>query len=163
MAVRARIRTSQTGGTEGACGGFTLLEILVVLALIGVIAATFAPLALRSLAGGGELAALEIASALRDARSQAIAGNLEVAVTVDVAGNRYAVGDRPAVALKDDVSLALFTAQAELLSDHVGRIRYFPDGSATGGEVTVFDRETTWRVRVEWLTARVAVVADQAG
>lgn len=131
--------------------------------MIGLIAAAVAPTALRGLGANAEVAASELAAALRRARGRAINNNAEVTVMLDVDGRRYAIADLPAQDLHRDLSLSLFTAQSERLSDGVGRIRYFPDGSATGGEITVSDGRVRYVVDVDWLTGRTTLWKDGAG
>ena len=39
-----------------------------------------------------------------------------------------------------------------------GAIRFFPDGSSTGGRVTLMVGERSYAVDVDWLTGRVRVL-----
>ena len=57
--------------------------------------------------------------------------------------------------LPEDIALELFTARSELESDTVGRVRFFPDGSSTGGRITLSLAERRYMVDVDWLTGRV--------
>lgn len=143
----------------GGGAGFTLLEMLVVLALLG--------LSLGLVLGAGRpvpagtaarAAAGEIAGALRLARSQAILGNRPVAVTLDLASRRYRVGAAPDRALPSGVALGLLTASGQVLGESAGRIRFEPDGSSTGGRVTVTGGARTVLVGVDWLSGRASVV-----
>lgn len=52
----------------------------------------------------------------------------------------------------------LHIAQIERLDESSGGIRFYPDGSSTGGEIGVGNGKTAFRVEVEWLTGRVLVV-----
>lgn len=103
--------------------------------------------------------AYEIAAALRQARGEAVSGNVEVAVMFDVGRNAYAVERRTPQVLAENLHLALYAAQSEQLSADIGAIRFFPDGSATGGQVTVGDGMTSYNVDVDWLTGRISVAA----
>ena len=143
----------------GGAAGFTLLEMLVVLALLG--------LSLGLVLGAGRpvpagtaarAAAGEIAGALRLARSQAILGNRPVAVTLDLASRRYRVGAAPDRALPPGVALGLLTASGQVLGEAAGRIRFEPDGSSTGGRVTVTGGARTVLVGVDWLSGRASVL-----
>ena len=60
-------------------------------------------------------------------------------------------------ALPKDIELKLFTAQSEILSDTRGGIRFYPDGSSTGGRITVASGERKYLVDVDWLTGRVSI------
>ena len=74
-------------------GGFSLIELLVVLAVMGFVLALI--VGYRAPWSSGlslEGTAAELASGLRLARSQAIADNRPVAFALDLAGHRYRVG-----------------------------------------------------------------------
>ena len=42
-------------------------------------------------------------------------------------------------------------------SDKRGAIRFYPDGSSTGGRITVSSGERKFLVDVDWLTGRVSI------
>jgi len=140
--------------------GFTLLEILVVL-VIGVLLVALVPPLLSGLSGGTELrgAARQLAAGLRTARNEAITRQHEAVLTLDLAQHRFGVsGDARVVKLPDGVALKLYTAQAELLDGATGNIRFFPDGSSTGGHLIVSGPKVAYRVNVDWLTGAIAIV-----
>jgi general secretion pathway protein H len=82
---------------------------------------------------------------------------------LDLAGRRFAVsGDAREVALPNSVELRLYTAQSEVLDREKGYIRFFPDGSSTGGAITVSGPKLAYRVNVDWLTGAIAIVEQEA-
>lgn len=144
--------------------GFTLLELIVVL-VIGVLMVSLAPPLLSSLSGTTELrsAARQLAAGLRTARNAAITSQQEAVLTLDLAQRRFAVsGDRREIHLPESVALHLYTAQSELLNQATGNIRFFPDGSSTGGAITVSGTKWAYRVNVDWLTGAIAIVEQDA-
>ena len=156
----ARTRTSPAGRATAAQRGFTLFELLVVLVVIGLILAA-APLALRQGAPGIEarVAAGEVAALLRRARSEAILENREVAVAFDTDTGAYALDDSEDWhALPERVRLEVETARSEVRDEHVAGVRFFADGSATGGRVTVAAGGRQYHVMLDWLTGQVAVL-----
>lgn len=139
--------------------GFTLIELLVVLALMGLALAVAAPLVANALPGTQlRAAARDVATGLRYARSLAIAGNTDVTFDIDVATRRFAVpqGNRKGE-LPEQTEVTLTTATSELLDADKGSIRFFPDGTSTGGGVELKRDGRHFLVTVDWLTGRVAV------
>ncbi len=138
--------------------GFTLLELLLVL----VIAAAGYALVARVGAGGmsgAELraAARAVAAGLRDARGTAIARQEPATLTLDLENRRMAVSGGRDRALPRRLDLKLYTAQSEIVDDKHGAIRFYPDGSSTGGRVTLAAGERKLLVDVDWLTGRVSI------
>jgi len=84
-------------------------------------------------------------------------------LTLDLAQRRFGVsGDPREIKLPDGVALKLYTAQSELLGGATGNIRFFPDGSSTGGAITVSGPKLAYRVNIDWLTGAVAIVEQDA-
>jgi general secretion pathway protein H len=140
--------------------GLTLLEILIVIALMVILAAFVIPM-FGGPVSTSELrsSARQLAAGLRLARSEALSQRRETFLVIDVAGRRFKV-DREARehTLPKRVELKLFTAQNDLVSDSVGSIRFFPDGGSNGGRITVASGERKFDVDVDWLTGRVAIL-----
>lgn len=139
--------------------GYTLLELLVVLALMVMMYALVPPM--FTAGGGTELraAARQLAAGLRKARSQAVAGRQEATLTVDVEARQFRVsGDARAYPLPERAKLTVYTAQAEAVTEAIAAIRFYPDGSSGGGAITVADDGTRFRVDVDWLTGDVRIL-----
>lgn len=144
--------------------GFTLLEMLVVIVLVAVAATAVAISVSRGLTSARiRAASADLAAALRYTRGQAIVHGRQETLTVDVDAHTYQAPGRPAVHLPAGVDVALTSAVADRLDAHRGRIRFFPDGSSTGGRVTLSHGQREWHVNVAWLTGSVAVVQTRAG
>lgn len=147
------------GPNRLASRGFTLLELLLVLLLLGLAYGLAGPMV-----GSGsaslemKAAARQVAAGLRKARSVAVTERREAVMTVDVEARSFSLtGDPRQYALPQRLELALFTAESELIRDKTGNIRFFPDGSSTGGRVTVSAGDAKQVVDVDWITGRVAV------
>ena len=103
-------------------------------------------------------AAREVASGLRTAQSTAMSTRRDAVLTLDMETREMiATGEREARRLPSNIDLKLFTSQNEVTSEHRGSIRFYPDGSSTGGRVTVMSGERKYLVDVDWLTGRVAI------
>lgn len=140
--------------------GFTLFELLVVLVVIGLLFTVATPLIGRGVPSlEVRSAAREIAAGMRRARSDAIFANREVPFTLDTEEKRYAIGDDGAWhALPDHLALEVETARSEVVDEAVAGVRFYPDGSATGGRVTVSGKSHQYHVMLDWLTGAVTVV-----
>lgn len=138
--------------------GFTLLELLVVMAILAILMVLARPLLPRP-GGGAELkaAAAEVAAGLRAARAASIRTNAETVVMIDVARRALRTGSRWALDLPPDVDLSLRSAADEVIAPAAAGIRFFPDGSSTGGSLSLARGNSVQVVRVEWLTGRVVV------
>jgi general secretion pathway protein H len=142
----------------GRSRGFTLIELLVVLAILGLALALivgYRPPWSRGL--GLHATAAELAAGLRLARSEAILSNRPVEFDVDAAGHRYRIGNGAARRLPSDLSIELLTIAGEVRKPGDGDIRFNPDGSSTGGRISLIDGRGRVAVGVDWLTGRVSV------
>jgi general secretion pathway protein H len=155
-------RVPNPGRATRACG-FTLLEMLVVIVLVGLAAVAVSVSVTRGLAGARVRAASsELAGALRATRAQAIVHANEQTFDVDTRANSYQGASHRDVALPKGLKVSITSAKEDRPDDHTGRIRFFPDGSSTGGRITLKAGQREWHVNVSWLTGEVRVV-DAAG
>lgn len=143
---------------RGRRAGFTLLELLIVLAVAGLALAALGGALQRDPAlGRARAAATELAAAFREARGQALRQNRPVEIALDLANARYRVDGGPDRALKGPLRLSLTTAAEQAVpGGAAGSFRFFPDGSCTGGRVGVGGGTVTVWVGVDWLTGRVS-------
>jgi general secretion pathway protein H len=145
--------------------GFTLVEILVVLTIVGLLAA-LTPMAFERLLPSMRLEtdARALADTLREARGLAIRDNRPRFVEIDVGEHlaRLGADGKPQV-LPRDVQIALTVATVERESPSAGRIRFYPDGTSTGGEVAFVTEQRRLVVVVDWFDGRVSVVEREEG
>ena len=157
-----RRQPRRAGRSVDRSGGFTLIELLVTLAVLGlalVLIAGYKPPWNRGL--GLNATAAELAAGLRLARSEAILSNRPVAFDLDLIGHRYRVGTATPRRLPADLSLELLTISGEMLNGREGDIRFNPDGSSTGGRISLADGRRHVGVGVDWLTGRVSVADER--
>ncbi|MGZ8136444.1 MAG: GspH/FimT family pseudopilin [Methylococcaceae bacterium] len=139
--------------------GFTLIELIVVLVIMVL---GFSAIAINISSGNASTevtaAAREIVSALRYARGQALISHQEITVTFDLAENSYTLSNRSEIyPISKAIDITVVTAQSELTGQEQGNIRFFPDGSCTGGRVTVERDNTVRQIDINWLTGQVEI------
>ena len=138
--------------------GFSMLELLLVLVILGLAYRLAAP-ALSDL-GGGDLkaSARTVAVALKRARTAAISGHTEMPLTFDLEARTLTLATEPKpVQLPRKLEVQLYTVEKELASEKIAAIRFYPDGSSTGGRVTLAQGERKFDIDVDWLTGRVRI------
>lgn len=137
--------------------GFSLLELLVVLIIVALMATVVGVSISRSISGAEvRSASRDLTAALRYTRGQAILTRSEKTLSVDVEKREYQAPDKPVVTIPEDMTIRLLTAQTERTGESAGTIRFFPDGSSTGGKVTLAAGEREWVVNVGWLTGEIS-------
>lgn len=137
--------------------GFTLLELIVVLFIV-VLGFSVVTINLSSGNDSTELkaAARDIVSALRYARGQALMSHQETTITLDLANNTYTVSGRSKVyIIPKTIDVTVVTAQRELNGKGLGNIRFFADGSSTGGRITLERGKAGWQIDINWLTGQI--------
>jgi len=132
--------------------GLTLLEALVGLAILAGLVTLSVPY-LRTKPAGLETAARQVATQLRQAQATATRSSRPADVFINVATGQ--VGREHLAAVDPPIELTLFTAVEQRESRTSGSIRFFGDGSSTGGSVALTQGIRRLDVRVDWLTGRV--------
>ena len=143
--------------------GFTLLELIVVLFIV-VLGFSVVGINLSSGNNATEIkvAARGIVSALRFARGQALISHQETTVTLDLAENTYTVSGRDRIyPIPKAIDVTVVTAQSELTEGSAG-IRFFADGSSTGGRITLELGKATWQIDINWLTGQIELDDTEA-
>jgi general secretion pathway protein H len=136
--------------------GFTLIEMLVVLLIIGM-ALTVVPALLSSVPGARlRAAADDMALTLKALRTRAIDTGRDVALVIDPASRSYAtLPDGARHALPAAVSGVEVATAAPLPAGGAAVFRFFADGTASGGAITLRSGDRIAGITVDWLTGRV--------
>jgi general secretion pathway protein H len=139
--------------------GFTLIEMILVLVIAGLLLAAVGP---RIAAGIGGIefhaAAREIASALRATRAKAVAERREAALTVYIAEHAYDIDAGKRYSIAEDIGISVYTVAEQVLDSDRGAIVFYPDGSASGGRITLEYRGQKRLIDINWLTGLVEIL-----
>lgn len=138
---------------DAARAGFTLVEMMIVLALMALAVAFMGPL----LPHGTTPRALErlgtaVALAARQARTDSMRHNVETALVFDAGARAFLVlPGRDRTALPDDVTATVSTSRA-MADGARPAIRFLPDGRSSGGEIRLASRTAAVHLVIDWLT-----------
>lgn len=137
--------------------GFTLIELLVAFAIMG-----FA-MALVPLAYGKLNQAIEYRASVRafvaqvaDARLKAMTTGRSAAIRINLQDKTFGVGGVLTQKWPASYVITAQVAEQEIEAGKIASIRFYPDGSSTGGSVTVLRASGAGvRFRIDWLTGRM--------
>ena len=146
-------------GINNTQQGFTLLELIIVL-LISVLG--FAVVGSNISSGNQstrlQAAARDIASALRYAHGQALMSRQPVSVVVNLDNNSYQISNRDKnYDLDEKIDISVTVAEEEFTDGQEASIRFFGDGSSTGGRITLEWGKQLRRIDVNWITGAVSI------
>ncbi len=137
--------------------GFTLLELIVVLF---VIVLGFSVVSLNLSSGNDatkvKIAARDLVSALRFARGEALISHQEMSVLIDLETNTYKVSRRDKIYhIPNSIGITVVTAKSQTKGQTLAGVRFFSDGSSTGGRVILKQGALSWQIDVNWLTGQI--------
>jgi len=141
--------------------GFTLLEMVGVVAIVALLAAVLLPLAPRATSRQRLAAyAVEAAALLKADRTAAIRRNTRINAQIDAPGRVIRAGSTGRIVqIPDDVS---FQAMLPLTCNERparSTISFFATGMSCGGTIVLSRLGTGFEIRVNWLTGGIEVVA----
>ena len=141
--------------------GFTLLEMVAVIAVVAMLAAILLPRVPRATTRPRlEAYALETAALLKADRTAALRRHAQITAQVDAPGRAIRSGSTGRILqVPDDVG---FEATLPLsCNERPARstISFFATGASCGGTIVLSRLGTGYEVRVNWLTGGIEVVA----
>ncbi len=141
-------------------GGFTLIELIVVLLVLGLAYGMTGPLIGETPVGLDlSTASRQLAAGMRKARDVAVTSRKEAVLTLDLHSGTFRLTDDPRIyELPKKLSYSMFTAESETMYTNTGSIRFFPDGSSSGGRITAAAGTSHQSVDVDWIAGRVKIL-----
>jgi general secretion pathway protein H len=143
--------------------GFALIEMLCVLAIIGLLAAIILPAIPRATTRAKlESYAVQTAALLKADRNAALRRQVQVTTQIDAEARsiRSGVTGR-VIQLPGDVSLEAMLASRCADRDAGRSIDFFPSGMSCGGVIALARPGMGFEVRVNWLTGGVDIVPQK--
>ena len=141
--------------------GFTLLEMVCVIALVAMIAAVLLPFLPRHTSRSRLQAyALEAATLLKADRNTAIRRRADVSTLVDAPSRAIRSGaTSQIVRIPDDVRFDALLPETCRQRAALSSISFFADGMSCGGSIALSRLDTAYEIRVNWLTGRIEIVS----
>jgi len=149
--------------------GFTLLELLVVLVIAGALMALVPPVVSAVVPGTkAKVAALDLASTLRDARYRAISKSTPIDVEFDLESASYSIKGSPiqelprgmAIVIQERsgyVSMTRRVTRLPFKQEKTYALRFYPDGSSSGIHVLLGPEDGGYIVAVDWLLGGASI------
>lgn len=142
-----------------ASRGFSLLEVVAVIALVALVTTSLA-VALSGGMDGVRLrgAVKDVAAQLRFARVRAIVSGQPQDFVIDVDTRSWRSAGERSGSLPSALTVSATGAREVQPAEGQAAIRFYPDGSATGGRIELARGQARWQIDVAWLTGEVALV-----
>ena len=157
------MQTLAVGSKNSASGratGFTLIEMLVVLTIVALALAIVVPAVSKSMVVSVHDIARDVQISLRQARAKAVSEQQSTLFWIDIEQHQYLNHKNKSKSFSENITMRAKVASREVQDQKAG-IRFFPDGSSTGGRLIMSDATTAVQVDVDWLTGRVSVTDEE--
>jgi general secretion pathway protein H len=141
--------------------GFTLIEMVCVLAIIALLSAVLLPFIPHETSRSRLQAyALQTAALLKTDRDAAITRRTSVATLVDAEARAIRSGaSRVAILIPADVRFSALLPQTCRQQAALSTISFFANGTSCGGTIALTRFDTGYEIRVNWLTGRIEVAS----
>ena len=141
-----------------------MLEMVCVIAIVAMVAAVLLPLVPRNTSRARLQAyAIEVASLLKADRNVAIRQAAEVSTLVDASSRAIRSGaTAQLIRIPDDVRFEALLPQTCRQRAALSTISFFADGMSCGGAIALTRLDSSYEIRVNWLTGRVEIVSHDS-
>jgi general secretion pathway protein H len=166
------LRTSRARRIEATAGsendrrrGIVLLDLVLAMAVMAFVALLLIPALPMGTSPARQGAyALEVAALLKTDRTAAARSGREMATQVNVGARTIVSGStNESLELPDDLTLDVIASDTCAATDGRFNIAFAPDGRSCGAVIRVGKGSRDWRIRINWLTGYIDVVAPHTG
>jgi len=144
-------------------GGFTLLEMVCILAIIAMLAAILLPGLPRGTSRPRlEAYAIQAVSLLKADRNAAIRHRVQIATGIDAGARLFRSGSTgETLRVPDDVTVDALLPVRCNNRPAFSTISFFPTGMSCGGTVMLSRLGTVYEIRVNWLTGGIELATGR--
>lgn len=137
-------------------GGFTLVELLAAMTIVGIVIAVSVPASVRFYDSMQYRQTIrDVVATLSAARVRALSSGRPMDVSLDPRSNEISF-DGKTLGLPKDLTVGLRTA-AEVNRRGIGVVRFYPEGGSSGGDIDIVRPSGSGtRITVDWLAGRVS-------
>jgi general secretion pathway protein H len=159
---RRTLRQGTMTNRARANDGFTLLEMVCVMAIIAMLAAVLLPNISRGTSRPRlEAYAVETASLLKADRTAAIRHRVQIATQIDASTSSLRSGSTGRILrVPDDVAFNAILPDRCNERPAFSTIRFFATGMSCGGTIILSRRGTGYEIHVNWLTGGIEIVSS---
>jgi general secretion pathway protein H len=138
-----------------ACPGFTLVELMVAITIVGLVMAASVPASVRFYQSIQYREAIrDVTTALASARFKAVNDGTTQDVVINPETNVLTLNDRRQQ-LPANFKIAVHAAR-ELNRNAEGVVRFYPEGGSSGGDIDIaLPGGSGVKISVDWLVGRV--------
>ena len=163
--MRTRISLTNLSNMSVSHKGFTLLELVVALVIVSLLASAAVPSLQRYAESSRYHSTVrDLVLSAREAKRKSRALGEPVDLLIDTRAKRFLLTTKPlkadfddAVVIPDELEVSVVYAREVSPGDGIAAIRFYPEGGATGGEITLTRPSGAGvLLTVDWLLADVA-------
>ena len=141
--------------------GFTLLEMVCVIAIVAMLAAVLLPFVPHHTSRARLQAyAVEAATLLKADRNAAIRRGADISTLVDAPSHAIRSGATAQfIRIPEDVRFEALLPEKCRQRAALSTISFFADGMSCGGTIALTRLDSSYEIRVNWLTGRIEIVS----
>ncbi|TXS91215.1 type II secretion system protein GspH [Parahaliea maris] len=137
--------------------GFTLLELVLVMAILVMVMSIVSVRLVSSEAGDLRTESQKLASQLRYLRARALADGRIYDLSIAADGRAYRLDpNQPLVELPDAVQMTLNPSRHGQVNTP-GTVSFYPDGSSSGARISLAGATAEVHLDVSWITGEVSI------